>query len=119
MVRQEGRTISKAVYNILGINRHGHKELLDVCVSECEGATFWLPVLTDLQQQGVEDMLLACVDNLKGFAEAISSIFPQANVQSCIAHQFRDSLRYVMPLSNWSQTAQQWPSGSGSACNWT
>lgn len=95
-VRQEGRTISKAVYNILGIDRHGHKELLGVYVSESEGATFWLSVLTDLQQRGVEDMLIACIDNLKGFAEAISSVFPQAEVQSCIVHQIRNSIKYVV-----------------------
>lgn len=75
-VRQEGRVVSRAVYNILGIDRHGHKELLGVYVSESEGATFWLSVLTDLQQRGVKDMLIACIDKLKGFAEAINSVFP-------------------------------------------
>ncbi|MCJ8166103.1 IS256 family transposase [Pontibacter sp. E15-1] len=94
-VRQEGRVVSKAVYNILGNDRHGHKELLGVYVSESEGATFWLAVLTDLQQRGVQDMLIACIDNLKGFAEAISSVFPQTQVQSCIVHQIRNSLKYV------------------------
>jgi len=94
-VRQEGRTVSRAVYNILGIDRHGHKELLGVYVSESEGATFWLSVLTDLQQRGVRDMLIACIDNLKGFAEAIASVFPKAQVQSCIVHQIRNSLKYV------------------------
>ncbi len=94
-VRQEGRTVSKAVYNILGIDRHGHKELLGVYVSESEGATFWLSVLTDLQQRGVADMLVACIDNLRGFAKAISSVFPQTEVQSCIVHQIRNSIKYV------------------------
>ncbi|TXK22475.1 IS256 family transposase [Pontibacter qinzhouensis] len=94
-VRQEGRTVSKAVYNILGIDRNGYKELLGVYVSESEGATFWLSVLTDLQQRGVKDVLIACIDNLKGFAEAITSVFPQAEVQSCIVHQIRNSLKYV------------------------
>ena len=94
-VRQEGRTVSKAVYNILGIDRHGHKELLGVYVSESEGATFWLSVLTDLQQRGVADMLIACIDNLRGFAEAIASVFPQTEVQSCIVHQIRNSIKYV------------------------
>jgi putative transposase len=94
-VRQKGRTISKAVYNILGIDRHSHKELLDVYVSESEGANFWLSVLTDLQQRGVEVMLIACIDNLKGFAEAITSVFPQTGVQSCIVHQIRNSIKYV------------------------
>ncbi len=85
-VREEGRTVSKAVYNILGVNRHGHKELLGVYVSEREGANFWLSVLTDLQHRGVKDMLISCIDNLKGFAEAINSIFPATEVQSCIVH---------------------------------
>ena len=94
-VRQEGRTVSRAVYNMLGIDRHGHKELLGVYESESEGANFWLLVLTDLQQRGVKDMLIACTDNLKGFAEAISSLFPQTEIQSCIVHQIRNSLKYV------------------------
>ncbi|WP_114778727.1 IS256 family transposase [Botryobacter ruber] len=94
-VRQEGRTVCRAVYNILGIDRHGYKELLGVYVSESEGANFWLSVLTDLQQRGVKDVLIACIDNLKGFAEAITSVFPQAEVQSCIVHQIRNSLKYV------------------------
>ena len=94
-VRQEGRVVSRAVYNILGIDRHGHKELLGVYVSESEGATFWLSVLTDLQQRGLRDILIACIDNLKGFAEAITSIFPQTEVQSCIVHQIRNSIKYV------------------------
>lgn len=94
-VRQEGRTVSRAVYNVLGIDRHGHKELLGVYVSESEGANFWLSVLTDLQQRGVGDVLIACIDNLKGFSEAIASVFPQTEVQSCIVHQIRNSLKYV------------------------
>ena len=94
-VRQEGRVVSRAVYNILGIDRHGHKELLGVYVSESEGSNFWLSVLTDLQQRGVRDMLIACIDNLRGFAEAINSVFPQTEVQSCIVHQIRNSLKYV------------------------
>ena len=81
-----------AVYNIMGIERHGHKELLGVYVSEGDGAAFWLSVLTDLQQLGVEDVLIACINNLKGFAEAISSVFPQAEVQ---VHHIRNSIKYV------------------------
>ena len=94
-VREDGRTVSKAVYNILGINREGHKEVLGAYVSESEGANFWLGVLTDLQQRGVRDVLIACIDNLTGFSEAIVSIFPGAEVQSCIVHQIRNSLKYV------------------------
>lgn len=94
-VREDGRTVSRAVYNILGIDREGRKEVLGAYVSESEGANFWLSVLTDLQQRGVRDILIACIDNLKGFSEAISSIFPETEVQSCIVHQIRNSLKYV------------------------
>lgn len=79
-VREGGRTVHKAVYNILGINKSGHKELIGVYVSESEGANFWLSVLTDLEHRGVKDILIACIDNLKGFGEAITSIFPQTEV---------------------------------------
>jgi transposase-like protein len=94
-VREEGRVQHKALYNILAINRDGHKQVLGAYVSESEGANFWLSVLSDLQNRGLEDILIACTDNLKGFAEAISSIFPKADVQSCIIHQIRNSLKYV------------------------
>jgi transposase-like protein len=94
-VREDGRVKSRAVYNILAINAQGHKELIGMYVSESEGARFWLSVLTDLKQRGVEDILIASIDNLKGFSEAINSIFPQAEVQSCIVHQVRNSLKYV------------------------
>lgn len=94
-VRDEGKVTSRAVYNILGINTEGKKELLGMYVSESEGANFWLGVLTDLQNRGVKDLLIVCIDNLKGFSEGIQSIFPQAEVQSCIVHQIRNSLKYV------------------------
>src|SRR5438270_6508685 len=94
-VKEEHRMVSHAVYNILGIDRHGHKELLGMYVSESEGANFWLSVLTDLQNRGVKDILISCIDNLKGFSEAILSIFPQTEVQSCIVHQIRNSFKYV------------------------
>jgi len=94
-VKDEGRVCSRAVYNILGINTEGKKELLGMYVSENEGANFWLSVLTDLQNRGVKDILIACIDNLKGFSEAILSIFPATEVQSCIVHQIRNSLKYV------------------------
>lgn len=94
-VKEEGRVTSRAVYNILGITTEGKKELLGMYISESEGANFWLSVLTDLQNRGVKDVLIACIDNLKGFAEAIVSIFPQTEVQSCIVHQIRNSLKYV------------------------
>ena len=93
---KEGSSVqSRAVYNILGINREGKKELLGIYLSENEGAKFWLSVLTELRQRGVEDIFVACVDGLKGFPEAIASVYPQAQVQLCIVHQVRTSLRYV------------------------
>jgi transposase-like protein len=94
-VRDEGRVVSRAVYNVLAINREGRKELIGMYISESEGANFWLSVLTDLKVRGVQDILIACIDNLNGFAEAISSIFPEVEVQSCIVHQVRNSLKYI------------------------
>jgi putative transposase len=94
-VKEEGKIVSRAVYHILGINAEGRKDLLGMYVSESEGATFWLSVLSDLRNRGVEDILIASIDNLKGFAEAIQGTFPQTEVQSCIVHQIRNSLKYV------------------------
>ena len=94
-VKEEGRVLTRCVYNILGITTEGKKEVLGMYVGHSEGANFWLSVLTDLQNRGVEDMLIASIDNLKGFAEAIVTVFPKTEVQSCIVHQIRNSLRYV------------------------
>lgn len=94
-VKEEGRVEHKALYNILGVNKEGYKEILGVYVSETEGANFWLQVLTDLQNRGVSDILIASIDGLKGFPEAIKSVFPKTEIQSCIVHQIRNSLRYV------------------------
>jgi len=94
-VKEDGRVITRCVYNILGITTEGKKEVLGMYISESEGANFWLSVLADLQHRGVEDMLIACIDNLKGFAEAIETMFPKTEVQSCIVHQIRNSLKYV------------------------
>lgn len=94
-VKVDGRIVHKALYNILGINKDGYKEVLGMYVSESEGANFWLQVLTDLQNRGLEDILIACTDNLKGFTNAILSIFPKTQVQLCIVHQIRNSLKYV------------------------
>ncbi len=94
-VKEEGKIVHKALYNILGINRAGKKEILGMYISESEGANFWLQVLTDLQNRGMKDMLIASIDNLRGFSEAIQSIFPKTEVQSCIVHQIRNSLKYV------------------------
>ena len=94
-VREDGRYVSKAVYTILGVNVDGKKDLLGLYLSESEGANYWLSVLTDLQNRGVEDILIACVDGLTGFPEAIASIFPKTEVQLCVIHQIRNSLKYV------------------------
>jgi len=94
-IRENGKVASKAVYTILGVNLDGKKEVLGLYISENEGANFWLQVLTDLSNRGVNDILIACVDGLKGFPEAIESIFPGTEVQLCVVHQVRNSLRYV------------------------
>ncbi|MDD9305296.1 MAG: IS256 family transposase, partial [Desulfobacter sp.] len=94
-VRENGKVGSKAVYTILGVNIEGRKEVLGLYISENEGANFWLQVLTDLSNRGVKDILIACVDGLKGFPEAIETIFPDTEVQLCVVHQIRNSLKYV------------------------
>lgn len=94
-VKVDGRIRHKALYNIMGINVEGKKEILGIYLSESEGANFWLQVLTDLNNRGLEDILIACTDNLKGFTSAILSVFPKAEVQLCIVHQIRNSLKYV------------------------
>lgn len=94
-VKEEGRTQTRCIYNILGINKDGRKDVLGMYVSQSEGANFWLGVITDLKQRGVEDILIACIDNLKGFDEAIRTIYPQTEVQTCIVHQIRNSIKYV------------------------
>lgn len=95
-VKDGGKYVSKAVYTILGVRVDGKKEILGLYLSESQGANFWLSVLTDLQARGVEDILIASVDGLKGFPEAINAIFPQTEVQLCIVHQIRNSIRYVV-----------------------
>ena len=94
-VKEDGRYISKAVYCVIGFTMEGQKEVLGMYIGENETSRFWLEVLTDLQQRGVTDILIACIDNLTGFKEAIQSIYSQTEVQLCIVHQVRNSLRYV------------------------
>ncbi len=94
-IKENGRYISKAIYTILAVNVEGKKELLGLYLSEHEGAHHWLSVLTDLHNRGVKDILIACVDGLKGFPEAIESIYPKTEIQHCIIHQVRNSLKYV------------------------
>lgn len=90
-----GRAVTRAIYNVLGINKDGNKELLGMYVAKSEGANFWLEVLTDLQNRGVEDIMICCVDGLKGFPDAIQSVFPHTAVQLCVVHQIRNSIKYV------------------------
>jgi len=94
-MKENGRYDAKAVYTVLGLNMEGKKEVLGLYLSETEGANFWLSVITDLNNRGVKDILIACVDGLKGFPEAINSIFPNTEVQLCIVHQIRNSMKYV------------------------
>jgi len=94
-VKEDGAIKTKAVYCLLGVNREGIKDLLGLYISENEGARFWLNVLTDIQNRGVKDILIACIDNLKGFAEAIETVFPRTEVQLCVIHQIRHSTRFV------------------------
>lgn len=94
-VKEDGKYISKAVYTVLGVDMEGKKDILGLYLSESEGANFWLGVLTDLRNRGIDDILIASVDGLKGFPEAIKTIFPKTEVQLCIIHQIRNSLKYV------------------------
>ena len=94
-IRQDKRVIKKAIYLALGVNLEGHKELLGMWISETEGARFWLSVLTELKNRGVASVLIACVDGLRGFPEAIEAEYPNAKVQLCILHQVRNSLKFV------------------------
>ncbi len=94
-IRQDKQVLNKAVYLALGINLEGQKELLGMWFSENEGAKFWLSVLTELQNRGVKDILIACVDGLKGFPDAINTAYPQTQIQLCIVHMVRNSLKYV------------------------
>ncbi|MRO25536.1 IS256 family transposase, partial [Yersinia pestis] len=94
-VRHNGSVINKAVFLALGINTEGQKELLGMWLAENEGAKFWLSVLTELKNRGLQDILIACVDGLKGFPDAINSVYPQTHIQLCIIHMVRNSLKYV------------------------
>jgi putative transposase len=96
-IKVAGRVSKRAVYVVLGINREGDKDLLGLWIgeAEAEGAKFWLKVLTDLKNRGLKDILIACCDGLNGFPQAIEAVYPQTQVQLCIVHLIRNSLRYV------------------------
>jgi putative transposase len=95
--RFDGSVTNVSVYLALGVNLDGHKELLGIWIAKTEGAKFWLSVITELQTRGIKDIFIACVDGLKGFPEAIEAVFPQTQVQLCIVHMIRNSVRFV----NW------------------
>jgi putative transposase len=95
-VRIEGKVISQAFYTVLAITSEGKKDILGLYLSENEGARFWLGVLNDLKARGVEDILIASIDGLKGFPDAIADVFPAAEIQLCVVHQIRNSLKYVV-----------------------
>lgn len=94
-VRDAGSVRTKAIYLAIGINMEGHKEILGLWIAQTEGAKFWLSVVTELKNRGVQDIFIACVDGLKGFPEAIETVYPHAIVQLCIVHMVRNSLNYV------------------------
>lgn len=94
-VREAGKIASKVAYIALGINQYGQKEVLGIWVSETEGAKFWMHVLNDLKNRGVDDILIACVDGLKGFPEAIKAMYPHTDVQVCVVHQIRHTVMFI------------------------
>ena len=94
-MRDSGKIASKAAYVILGVNTEGMKEILGIWVGENEGAKYWLGILNEIRNRGAADILIACVDGLAGFSEAIHEVFPRAEVQRCIVHQIRNTVKYV------------------------
>lgn len=94
-VTDSGKVVNKAAYTCLSLDTDGRKDLLGLWVSEAEGANFWLTVLTELKNRGVQDILIACVDGLKGFPEAINTVFPKTEIQLCIIHLIRNTLKYI------------------------
>jgi transposase-like protein len=95
-VKDNGKINNKAIYLIIGVNKEGKKEVLGMWINQNESASFWMSVLTDLKARGVEDILIACTDNLKGFTDAIKATFPDTDTQLCVVHQVRNSTRYVV-----------------------
>lgn len=95
-IREDGKVVNKCVYIVIGLKADGIKEVLGFWIERTESASFWMTVLTDLKARGVEDILIACTDNLKGFTQAIKGVFPQAVTQLCIVHQIRNSCKFVV-----------------------
>ena len=94
-VREDGKVRSKAAYTCLAIDLDGQGYMLGIWVGESEGANYWLGIMTELKNRGVQDILISAVDGLKGFPEAIESVFPRCEVQQCVIHQIRHTIRYV------------------------
>ena len=94
-VRKDGVVVKKAVYLAIGIDKRGRKEVLGFWIGENESSKYWLNILNELKNRGVQDILIMSVDNLKGFSEAISSMFPKTEIQKCVVHQIRNSIRYI------------------------
>lgn len=92
---ENNRVETRAIYNVLGIDKEGHKDILGMYISHSEGANFWLSVITDLHNRGVKDIMIACVDGLKGFPDAIHSVYPDTEIQLCVIHQIRNTMKYV------------------------
>jgi transposase-like protein len=95
-VKEDGRVLSKAAYTCLAVDINGYKEMLGIWIGEAESSKFWLNILNELRNRGVQDILIACVDGLKGFTEAISSVYPETQIQKCVIHQIRNSLKYIV-----------------------
>lgn len=93
--RHEGRIVKRAVYIAIGIDMDGHKDVLGMYVGQNESAKFWISILNGLKNRGVEDILIACVDGLTGFPQAIEAVFPQTEIQQCIIHQIRNTTKFV------------------------
>lgn len=94
-VREDGKIISKAAYVILGINQDGKKDIIGIWVGENEGSKFWLQILNEVKNRGVDDILIACIDGLTGFSEAIKTVYPKTEIQRCIIHQIRNTVKYI------------------------
>jgi putative transposase len=94
-IRTDGKVMNRAAYICLGINKEGYKDILGIWIGENEGAKFWLSVCNELKARGVQDILLACVDGLKGLPDAIKSVFPNADIQTCVIHQIRNTIKYI------------------------
>jgi transposase-like protein len=94
-VRENGKVISKAIYSVLGVTIDGQKEVLGIYFGDHESSSFWRQVLNELQMRGVEDIMVVCIDNLRGFGDAVEDIFPRTDVQLCLVHQMRNSMKYM------------------------